>query len=108
MKLSLLALNLFALAAFAAPTATSEEVAAPAEIAKRATLTDVANGYASLNGGTKGGKGGTTTTLVTPTHSNCFKKAVKSGYHFRSLASESGFAKEPCHSIVPRSYHNRN
>lgn len=54
MKLSLLALNILVYSVFAAPTATSEEVAAPAELAKRATLTDVANGYASLNGGTKG------------------------------------------------------
>jgi pectate lyase len=65
MKLSLLALNLLALSVFAAPTPTSEDNAAPAEIAKRATLTDSASGYASQNGGTTGGKGGTTTTVST-------------------------------------------
>ncbi|KAE8376688.1 putative pectate lyase A [Aspergillus bertholletiae] len=40
--------------ALAAPTRT---------IAKRATVSDVAHGYASQNGGTKGGAGGTTTTV---------------------------------------------
>ncbi|KAE8164848.1 putative pectate lyase A [Aspergillus tamarii] len=40
--------------ALAAPTKT---------IAKRATVSDVAHGYASQNGGTSGGAGGTTTTV---------------------------------------------
>jgi pectate lyase len=65
MKLSILALNFLVAAITALPTATSDDNAAPAEIAKRATVTDAANGYASLNGGTTGGKGGTTTTVST-------------------------------------------
>ncbi|CZR58491.1 probable pectate lyase B precursor [Phialocephala subalpina] len=65
MQLSVLFLQLLALGVAALPTATSERDIAPAEIAKRATITDVPGGYASLNGGTTGGKGGTTTTVST-------------------------------------------
>ncbi|KAG6915665.1 hypothetical protein DXG01_010495 [Tephrocybe rancida] len=40
--------------------------AAPSELVKRASVSDVATiGYASLNGGTTGGSGGTTTTVTT-------------------------------------------
>ncbi|KAK4238549.1 putative pectate lyase [Achaetomium macrosporum] len=56
--------SLLALAA-ASPTPTRPESESP-RLAKRATITDAANiGYASLNGGTKGGAGGTTTTVST-------------------------------------------
>ncbi|KAK0102750.1 hypothetical protein ONS95_006347 [Cadophora gregata] len=66
MKFSLIALGLLTAATNALPTATSnEDVAAPVNLAKRASITDAANGYASLNGGTTGGKGGTTTTVST-------------------------------------------
>ncbi|PBP26321.1 hypothetical protein BUE80_DR002572 [Diplocarpon rosae] len=66
MQLSLLTLSMLALAIAAAPTTTSDEtVAARAAMVKRATVTDVGTGYASLNGGTTGGKGGTTTTVST-------------------------------------------
>ncbi|KAJ5787889.1 Pectin lyase fold/virulence factor [Penicillium paradoxum] len=43
-----------------APTATSNEAHL---LGKRAGINDVATGYASQNGGTKGGAGGTTTTV---------------------------------------------
>ncbi|OQE42337.1 hypothetical protein PENCOP_c004G08199 [Penicillium coprophilum] len=46
--------------ALGAPTATSNEAKL---LGKRANVNDVATGYASLNGGTKGGAGGTTTTV---------------------------------------------
>ncbi|KXG54461.1 Pectin lyase fold/virulence factor [Penicillium griseofulvum] len=46
--------------ALGAPTATSNEANL---LGKRASVDDVATGYASLNGGTKGGAGGTTTTV---------------------------------------------
>lgn len=67
MKFSALSVGLtvFSTLAAAAPTPTQDEVVARAEIAKRATITDVATGYASQNGGTTGGKGGTTTTVST-------------------------------------------
>ncbi|KAG4444159.1 hypothetical protein IFR05_000388 [Cadophora sp. M221] len=66
MKLSVVVLGLLTAATNALPTATSnEDVAAPVDLAKRASITDVADGYASLNGGTTGGKGGTTTTVST-------------------------------------------
>lgn len=50
----------------AAPTPTENEVVERARIVKRATITDIATtGYASTNGGTTGGKGGTVTTVST-------------------------------------------
>ncbi|KAL9618152.1 MAG: hypothetical protein Q9160_007102 [Pyrenula sp. 1 TL-2023] len=62
---SVFSLSLLGLA-LAAPTPTEEEKRAVAHIAKRATVTDAANvGYATLNGGTTGGKGGPTTTVST-------------------------------------------
>jgi len=50
--------------AVAAPTPTSNEGPAErVEMAKRASVTDAAFGYAGENGGTTGGAGGTTTTV---------------------------------------------
>ncbi|TVY21244.1 putative pectate lyase A [Lachnellula arida] len=70
MKLSLLSssLAIFLQLASAAPTPTSDEnvVQERANIAKRATITDIATtGYATQNGGTTGGNGGTVTTVST-------------------------------------------
>lgn len=70
MKLSLLSgsLAIFWRLTCAAPTPTFDESDAQenAHIARRATITDVAStGYATQNGGTTGGKGGTTTTVST-------------------------------------------
>jgi pectate lyase len=68
MKLSLLSTSLSLLANLAAaiPTQTSEEIVERANIVKRATITDIAStGYATQNGGTTGGKGGTVTTVST-------------------------------------------
>lgn len=67
MKISCL-VPLLATFAAALPTQTSEEnlVIERANIVKRATITDVAStGYATQNGGTTGGKGGTVTTVST-------------------------------------------
>lgn len=70
MKLSLLfsSLAIFLQFASAAPTPTSDEnvVQERANIVKRATITDIATtGYATQNGGTTGGNGGTVTTVST-------------------------------------------
>jgi len=70
MKLSLLSSSLTLLLQLAsgAPTPTSDEaiVQERANIVKRATVTDIATtGYATQNGGTTGGKGGTVTTVST-------------------------------------------
>ncbi|TVY31471.1 putative pectate lyase A [Lachnellula subtilissima] len=65
MKFSTLSASLMATLALAAPTPTLNEVADIAQIAKRASITDVGTGYASQNGGTTGGAGGTTTTVST-------------------------------------------
>ncbi|TEY86607.1 hypothetical protein BOTCAL_0005g00280 [Botryotinia calthae] len=69
MKLSILSTGLAVLAQFvsAAPTPTEgDAIAERANIAKRATITDVAaTGFATQNGGTKGGAGGATTTVST-------------------------------------------
>jgi len=65
MKFNSISLGLMAALATAAPTPTTDEVANFAEIAKRASITDVGTGYASQNGGTTGGAGGTTTTVST-------------------------------------------
>ncbi|KAJ5855355.1 CAZyme family PL1 [Penicillium soppii] len=46
--------------ALGAPTATSNDAKL---LGKRASINDAATGYASQNGGTKGGAGGTTTTV---------------------------------------------
>lgn len=55
----------FAQLAVSAPTPTVESLE-DRSIEKRASVTDVANvGYATLNGGTTGGKGGSTTTVST-------------------------------------------
>ena len=67
MKISCL-VPLLATLASALPTPTSEEnlVVERANIVKRATITDIATtGYATQNGGTTGGKGGTVTTVST-------------------------------------------
>ncbi|KAK4033038.1 polysaccharide lyase [Parachaetomium inaequale] len=56
--------SLLALAT-ASPTPTQPEAGTP-RLAKRAGISDAANlGYATLNGGTKGGAGGTVTTVST-------------------------------------------
>ncbi|CAG8980629.1 hypothetical protein HYALB_00012816 [Hymenoscyphus albidus] len=61
-----LAISLFSQLSFASPTPTEREEAARAKLVKRATITDAANlGYATQNGGTTGGKGGTVTTVST-------------------------------------------
>ncbi|TVY24643.1 putative pectate lyase A [Lachnellula hyalina] len=65
MKFSTISASLMATLALAAPTPTVNEVADIAQIAKRASITDVGTGYASQNGGTTGGAGGTTTTVST-------------------------------------------
>jgi pectate lyase len=57
--------TLFALAA-ASPTPTVEHAPAGAILAKRASISEAATlGYATQNGGTKGGAGGTVTTVST-------------------------------------------
>lgn len=64
MKFSILNLALAALAA-AVPTPTVDENSTPA-LVKRASITEACNiGYASTNGGTTGGHGGSTTTVST-------------------------------------------
>ncbi|EKD19634.1 uncharacterized protein L3040_002023 [Drepanopeziza brunnea f. sp. 'multigermtubi'] len=68
MKFSVLSAGVavFSQLVFAIPTPTEQEVVERRVIAKRATITDVANiGYAQTNGGTTGGKGGTVTTVST-------------------------------------------
>lgn len=65
MKAVLVLSALFTLAA-ASPTPTIEEVPARAHLQKRASISEVATlGYATQNGGTKGGAGGTVTTVST-------------------------------------------
>ncbi|RAL60144.1 hypothetical protein DID88_000769 [Monilinia fructigena] len=77
MKFSVISAGLLAAFASAAPTPTSDEVANRAAIVKRASITDACNiGYASTNGGTKGGAGGTTTTVSTYAQ---FTKAATAG-----------------------------
>ncbi|CAD6439705.1 12c5630b-dc7f-4e00-9561-1c52d0e14ea1 [Sclerotinia trifoliorum] len=77
MKFSVISAGLLAAFAAAAPTPTSEESVNRAAIAKRSTITDACNiGYASTNGGTKGGAGGTTTTVSTYAQ---FTKAATAG-----------------------------
>jgi len=69
MKLFILSMGLalFAQLVSAVPTPTDgDDIVERANIAKRATITDVATtGYATQNGGTTGGKGGATTTVST-------------------------------------------
>ncbi|CAH0034526.1 unnamed protein product [Clonostachys rhizophaga] len=56
--------------ASASPTPTAEEEMSPAHLEKRASITDSCDiGYATTNGGTTGGKGGSTTTVSTLAHS---------------------------------------
>lgn len=62
--------NIFSLAlagfAAAAPTPTVDEAGPVAVLDKRASITEACNiGYASTNGGTTGGRGGSTTTVST-------------------------------------------
>lgn len=77
MKFSLISAGLLAALASAAPTPTSDEIVNRAAIVKRASVTDACNiGYASTNGGTKGGAGGTTTTVSTYAQ---FTKAATAG-----------------------------
>ncbi|KAJ8064558.1 hypothetical protein OCU04_006888 [Sclerotinia nivalis] len=77
MKFSVISAGLLAAFASAAPTPTSEESVNRAAIAKRSTITDACNiGYASTNGGTKGGAGGTTTTVSSYAQ---FTKAATAG-----------------------------
>lgn len=60
--LATFALSLFSQLALAAPTKTNNEKSNV--LAKRAAITDGPSvGFATLNGGTTGGKGGTTTTV---------------------------------------------
>ncbi|KFZ14810.1 hypothetical protein V502_05888 [Pseudogymnoascus sp. VKM F-4520 (FW-2644)] len=61
MKLSLLSVGLLAGSVAAVPTRTSDS-AAP--LVKRASLDDAGTGYASENGGTTGGSGGTTVSVA--------------------------------------------
>jgi len=65
MKFSPVFVALIANICNAAPTPTVDEAADVALVAKRASISDVATGYASQNGGTTGGAGGTTTTVST-------------------------------------------
>lgn len=66
MKFSIISAGLLAAVASAAPTPTNGEVVNRAAIVKRASITDACSiGYASTNGGTEGGAGGTTTTVST-------------------------------------------
>ncbi|QSZ33223.1 hypothetical protein DSL72_002811 [Monilinia vaccinii-corymbosi] len=69
MKLSILSSGLVLLAqlASAAPTPTEKgDVVERANVAKRASITDIATtGYATQNGGTTGGRDGATTTVST-------------------------------------------
>ncbi|TGO87325.1 hypothetical protein BPOR_0234g00110 [Botrytis porri] len=77
MKFSTVSAGLLAAFAAAAPTPTSDEIVNRAAIAKRATVTDACDiGYASTNGGTKGGAGGATTTVSTYAQ---FTKAATAG-----------------------------
>jgi pectate lyase len=64
MKFSNLSISVLAGFAAAVPTPTIEQEASRAQIAKRAAINDVAFGFASLNGGTNGGAGGTTVTVT--------------------------------------------
>lgn len=59
MKVASILLGLVAVVS-ARPSPTVDE-----NLVKRATVTDVAFGFASLNGGTKGGAGGSVTTVST-------------------------------------------
>ncbi|KAI1819470.1 polysaccharide lyase family 1 protein [Xylaria intraflava] len=64
MKLTFTTAALFAAWVSAAPTPTADEPLDARTLQKRASITDAANiGYAQLNGGTKGGAGGQTTTV---------------------------------------------
>ncbi|ESZ96045.1 Polysaccharide Lyase family 1 protein [Sclerotinia borealis F-4128] len=77
MKFSIVSAGLLAAFASAAPTPTSDELVNRAAIAKRASVTDACTiGYASTNGGTKGGAGGATTTVSTYAQ---FTKAATAG-----------------------------
>ncbi|TVY26093.1 putative pectate lyase B [Lachnellula hyalina] len=91
MKLSLLSSGLAIILqlASATPTPTSDEnvVQERANIAKRATITDIATtGYATQNGGTTGGNGGTVTTVSTLAQ---FTTAVRVGSN-KSIIGKSG------------------
>jgi pectate lyase len=78
MKFSILSAGLLAAVASAAPTPTQNgDLVDRAEIAKRAAITESCSiGYASTNGGTKGGAGGATTTVSTYAQ---FTKAATAG-----------------------------
>ncbi len=62
MKFTGVSLSLIAASALAAPTPTINKYEV-AKVAKRASVTDTPVGYASQNGGTTGGAGGTITTV---------------------------------------------
>ncbi|PQE16596.1 putative pectate lyase A protein [Rutstroemia sp. NJR-2017a BBW] len=78
MKFSILSAGLLAAVASAAPTPTQNgDLVDRAEVAKRAAITESCSiGYASTNGGTKGGAGGATTTVSTYAQ---FTKAATAG-----------------------------
>ncbi|KAI8170651.1 putative pectate lyase A [Colletotrichum sp. SAR 10_70] len=64
MKFTSALATLFASVAVATPTPTVDNVADKPHLAKRASISDKATlGYATLNGGTSGGAGGTVTTV---------------------------------------------